>query len=156
MSLITKETRTVYQSWKSLCRWFDSAPGHQVSKALVSDNGGFLRFERWNRNASGGTGCTPDLAYLQCMYEFSPVRMGCSQGHGQPEEARHFIRGSQVSLLWRASQADWWPRPFSRWRAIHIIGAQFFLTTGRGMSLLPECRRWYPHYLCKEGHALRD
>ena len=28
--------------WKSLCRWFDSAPGHQVSKALVSDNGGFL------------------------------------------------------------------------------------------------------------------
>ena len=28
-----------------MCRWFDSAPGHQVSKALVSNNGGFLGCE---------------------------------------------------------------------------------------------------------------
>ena len=66
-------------------------PGPPKSKALVSDNGGFLHFERWNRNASGGTGCTPSW----CTYN---VHMNSLQFEREARKATGNLKKQGISF----------------------------------------------------------
>ena len=65
--------------------------------------------------------------YVQCTYEFSPIRMGRPQGLKQSQQARNFIWRGEVCFLWWVRQTDWRPGPLGH--------EERFISLGLSLSL---------------------